>query len=68
MLFGDLVDKPIAYFFAGIEEKLKLKEKLVSFFLFIVVPRENKYFFEHGACNCFTFSSIFAWEITTRNL
>ena len=31
-IFGDLVDKPIAYFFAKIDEELKLKEKLVSLF------------------------------------
>ena len=28
--FGSLVDKPIAYFFAKIDEKLKIKANLVS--------------------------------------
>ena len=34
MKFGNLVDKPIAYFFARIDEELQLKETLVSFFYF----------------------------------
>ena len=32
--FGGLVDKPIAYFFAKIDEVLQLTETLVSFFFF----------------------------------
>ena len=33
--YGDLVDRPLAYFFAKIDEELQRKEKLVgSFWLF----------------------------------